>query len=101
MHRDRAKTRALSEAGIALCEEQNYAYYLYFNRIIHAWAKLETDDSASCVVELKQSTEANRKTGMKLYPPYFLALTAEGLAKTDELDEALIVVEEARPGSSW
>ena len=46
-------------------------------------------------MEMKKSIEAYRNTGAKLYVPYFLALTAEGLAKTDELDEALSVVEEA------
>ena len=95
MNRETGETRQLADRGVALCEEQSNGFYLQFNRMIRGWAYLETGDPTDCVEEMQQGMSAFRKSGARVFIPYFFALQAEGLAKIGKPDEGLGVVDEA------
>jgi predicted ATPase len=66
----------LAEAAMTLCAEQEFAYYLAWERIMRGWAVAEAGDRETGVAEMRQGLAALRATGAGLRQPYYLGLLA-------------------------
>jgi predicted ATPase len=84
-----------ADAAMALCAEQEFAYYLAWGKIMQGWAVAEADDRETGIAGMRQGLSALRATGAGLRQPYYLALLAEACGKADRAAEGLTLLAEA------
>jgi predicted ATPase len=104
--REAHAAREQAEAAATLCIEHGFPYYLAWSTLIRGWALTEQGQEAEGVTQMRQGLADLRATGAEIRLPYYLALLAEGHAKTRQSEAGLALLEEAlaqahRKGESW
>jgi class 3 adenylate cyclase/predicted ATPase len=93
--RDARATRERAEALIALSTEQGFALWVAFGTVLRGWALAEQGGREEGMAQMHQGVAAWRATGAEVDLPYFLALLAEGNAKSGQVDDGLALIAEA------
>ena len=94
LRRDVPATQGQAEATIALCSEHMFPFWLAWGTILQGWVfgEGQRDESVS---QIRDGLAAYRATGAETARPYFLTLLAEVYGKTGEIDDGLMVLNEA------
>jgi TOMM system kinase/cyclase fusion protein len=98
LHQFRGEPHAVhmhAEAVIALCTEQQFAYYLAWGMTMRGWAKVAQGQDAEGMAQMRHGLAALRATGAALRLPYYLALLAEGCGRTGQAAEGLTLLADA------
>jgi predicted ATPase len=100
---------ALSERGgqlIALATEQGFADYYAQGTIFRGWAEVKNGHVTEGMGLLRSGSLASRATGAEAWTPYHLALLAGACEIADQIEEGLMLLDEAldiagRTGERW
>ena len=84
-----------AEAAIAVCSEQNFAYYLGWAMIIKGWALADQGECEEGMAEIHQGLKTLRDTGAKRSLPYYLSLLAEVYGMKGQAEEGLRIISDA------
>jgi predicted ATPase len=95
-----------TEAAIALCTEQRFAYYLAWGTTMQGWAHVAQGQDTEGLAQMRHGLAALRATGASLRLPYYLALLAEACGQTGQATEGLTLLAEAlaqahKAAESW
>jgi predicted ATPase len=90
-----ADARERTAAALALAREHGLALWTGMATIVNGWALSEQGQSADGVAQIREGLSVLVGTGDHLYRPYSLAILAEALGKTEQVDEGLSAIEEA------
>ena len=95
-----------AEAGVALCTEQGFPYWLAFGTILRGWALAKQGQEEEGIAWMRQGLAAVRATGAEQGRPYFLAPLAEAYGRVGQTEEGLTVLAEAlaavhKTGERW
>ena len=90
---DAKEVEARAAATMALSGDA-FPYYRAWGRILHGWALTERGEVTGGIADMREGLAAMRATGADLRRPYYLALLAEVLGKSGQVDEALSLIEE-------
>jgi predicted ATPase len=109
LHQLRGEPHAVhiqAEAAIALCTEQQFAYYLAWGMTMQGWAQVAQGQDAEGMAQMRHGLAALRTTGAALRLPYYLALLAEACGRTGQAPEGLTLLAEAlaqahTTGEAW
>jgi predicted ATPase len=93
-------------AVIALCTEQQFAYYMAWGTTLQGWTQGAQGQDAEGLTQMRHGLAALRATGAALRLPYYLALLAEACGRTGQVAEGLTLLAEAlaqahKAGESW
>jgi class 3 adenylate cyclase/predicted ATPase len=104
--RERAAVSERTEAAVALCAEQGFAYYLAWGTTMQGWARATPGQHEEGMAQIRHGLAALRATGAALRLPYYLALLAEACGHTGLAAEGLTLLAEAlahthTTGESW
>ncbi len=100
-------TRSLANECMSLCQQREFPFWLASSRIMHGWS-LAADGNQVAIgaTEMRDGLAAWRKTGARLYAPYFTCCLAEGYLAAHQpadglapLAEVVAIVE--RTGETW
>lgn len=94
--------RESSEAGLHHATYQNFDYWDGTLLMAHGWALTMSGQGAAGVVELRQGLSTWLATGAKLAHHAYIAMLAEAVATSGEVDEGLALITDALaaiPGS--
>ncbi len=95
-HRREARlTQERAEAGIALCTEHGFLFFLAMETALQGWALVEQEQVEEGIAKLRQGLTAYQATGAALEPPRFLALLAEAYEKVGRGEEGVSGLAEA------
>src|SRR5262249_13823127 len=81
--------------AVALCKEQEVAYYLAWGAILRGWALPSQDLGQERIAQIQQGQVALQVIGAELRRPYYLALLAEAYGDSGQASEGLRVLAEA------
>jgi class 3 adenylate cyclase/predicted ATPase len=98
LHQFRREPHAIheqTEAAIALCAEQRFAYYLAWGTTMQGWARVAQGQKEDSLAQIRHGLAALRATGASLRLPYYLALLAEACGQTGQAAEGLTLLAEA------
>jgi TOMM system kinase/cyclase fusion protein len=98
LHQFRGEPHAVhmqAEAVIALCTEQQFAYYLAWGMTMQGWAQVVQGQDEEGLAQIRRGLAALRATGAALRLPYYLALLAEACGQTGHAAEGLTLLAEA------
>ena len=95
LRRDTLMAQYYAEAVIDISREHGLALYGAMAMIMQAWAASKFDGAREAMDQIRESLAALGATGTLLVRPHFLALLAEVLSKNNEIDEALLLLDEA------
>ncbi|MGE0820624.1 MAG: adenylate/guanylate cyclase domain-containing protein [Candidatus Binatia bacterium] len=84
-----------AEAGITLCTDQGFPFFLAMATILHGWALAEQGQGEEGTAQIRQGVTGLRATGAELNTTYYLALLAEMHERGGQAKEGLTVVGEA------
>jgi len=84
-----------SAAAVALCTEQEFAYYLAWGMIIQGWTLPVQSRATEGIAQMRQGLAALQAIGAVLRRPYYLALLAEAHGDSGQTGEGLRVLAEA------
>jgi predicted ATPase len=109
LHQFRREQSAVSErteAAMALCAEQGFAYYLAWGATMQGWARAAPGQDTEGMAQIRRGLAALRATGAALRLPYYLALLAEACGHTGLAAEGVTLLAEAlahahTTGESW
>jgi predicted ATPase len=87
--------RERTEAEIALCTEQGFAYWLPLGTILQGWLLTEQGKGKEGILQMRQDLAAYWATGAELNQSYCLALLAEAYGRMEHAEEGLSVLAEA------
>src|SRR5262249_45707390 len=93
--RDGPRVRELSEALIALAEEQGMAPFRAFGSVWRGWARADEGFRSEGVAQMRQGDAVLLAIGAQLYRTVILASLAESLAQLGQVDEGLAALAEA------
>jgi predicted ATPase/transcriptional regulator with XRE-family HTH domain len=104
--REPEPARVTAEAGIAVSAEHGYPLFHGMSAYVHGWAMTEQERLDDGMAQMRQGLTTFRATGAESGTPYFLAQLAEFCARTGQLDEAVVLDEEAlailsQTGEGW
>jgi len=99
-----APSRADQLASVA--GEQGFAHWRGVGAIYRGWAKVKDGDVADGLPLMRSGMAAFRATGAELWTPHFIALLADAHEIAGQLEEALILLDNAlevveRIGERW
>jgi predicted ATPase len=97
LHQFRRKPHTVdahAATALALCTEQEFAYYLAWGTIIHGWSCVVQGRGEAGIAQMRQGLAALRRTDAQRALPYYLALLAEGYGALGQTDEGLRVLAE-------
>ena len=100
-------TRSLADECVALCQQREFPFWLASSRIMHGWSLAANSEQVAIgIAEMRDGLAAWRKTGARLYEPYFTCCLAEGYLAAEQPALALAPVMEMgtiveRTGESW
>jgi DNA-binding winged helix-turn-helix (wHTH) protein/predicted ATPase len=83
-----------AEAALAVATEHGLALYHAMTKIVLGWA-LNEQGHREGIGQMRQGIEGHRATQTQVLLPHFLALLAEGLGKSGEVEKGLRVSKEA------
>jgi predicted ATPase len=91
---------------IAVATEQDFPLWAAQGRIYCGWAKVKNGNLAEGMSLLRLGADAYRATGAEAWTPYYTALLARTCAITGEIEESLILLDDAlqiveRTGERW
>ena len=98
LHQFRREPAAAGEqaaAGIALCAEQGFPYYLAWMQVIQGWSLAADGSPGEGVARIRQALAAMEATGARLRRPYYFCLLAETCALFERVEEADALLAEA------
>jgi predicted ATPase len=81
--------------AVALCKEQEFAYYLAWGTILRGWALPVQGLGKERIAQMQQGLVALQVIGAELRRPYYLALLAEAYGDSGQVSERLRVLAEA------
>ena len=84
-----------AEAAIAVSTEGEFVFWLLTGMILLGWALTAGNKVDEGIALIRQGLAGYRATGAGIMRPYYLALMAQALATTGELEEALRLLDEA------
>jgi predicted ATPase len=96
----------LTEALMALANDQGVPQWWARGNILRGWAMVEQEQFAEGIAQMRQGLAAFRPGGVELYRPYYLILLAEACGKAGQIEEGLNTLAEAldtvnRTGERW
>src|SRR5215831_5217639 len=91
---------------VTLTNEQGFPLWGALGMIFRGWVKVEQGDVDEGISLLRNGSAAYRATGAELYTPYHVALLAAAYGVAGQVEEALILLDDAlqmvqRTGESW
>jgi predicted ATPase len=100
---------ALDQAAgelIVVATEQRFPYWRALGAAFRGWVTVKTGDLAHGISVLRSSSAAYRATGSEAWTPHIIALLAEACKIAGQIEEALILFDEAlqiteRTGECW
>jgi predicted ATPase/DNA-binding winged helix-turn-helix (wHTH) protein len=98
LHQFRREERATyerAEAGMALCHEHGFAYYLTWGPILQGWVLAEQRQQEAGIAHMRDGLAAFRATGGEVRLPYYLTLLAEACGKAGQAADGLVLVADA------
>jgi class 3 adenylate cyclase/predicted ATPase len=98
LHQARRELHAVQErvkALVALAAEQGFPYWLALGTILGGWALSQQRQAVAGIAQMHQGLAAYRATGAELFRTYWLALLAEAYGTAGQVQEGLLVLEEA------
>jgi predicted ATPase len=90
-----AEVARLASDLIELSTRHQFAHWLPQGEVLRGWARCASDNAAEGISWIVAGIEDFRATGALRGMPFFLALKAEALHRTDRTFEALEAIEEA------
>jgi class 3 adenylate cyclase/predicted ATPase len=84
-----------AEAVLALVAEHEFAQWVAQDMIFKGWALAEQGHATEGIAQMRQGLAAWRETGAELNRPFFLALLATGYRRMGQMDQGLLLVDEA------
>ena len=93
-----AEDLRLSEGGdelAAIATEQGFPQWRAFGTIYGGWARIKNGDVAEGITLLRNGSAAFRATGAQVWAPHNIALLARACELGGQIDEALILLDEA------
>jgi class 3 adenylate cyclase/predicted ATPase len=104
---DVSMTRGLAEECVALCQRHDFPFWLASSRIMRGSALVDEGEQVAVgMAELRDGLAGWRKTGARIYAPYFTCCLAEGYLSGDRPTEGLAPLAEMiamveRTGEGW
>jgi predicted ATPase/DNA-binding winged helix-turn-helix (wHTH) protein len=103
---DNATLKKRADQLVAVATEQGLPFYHAWGAIFRGRAKVDDDDVAEGIVLLREGVAAYRATGAVMWLPHFIALLAEAHAVAGQVEEAVMLLDEAlrageRTGERW
>jgi predicted ATPase len=95
LRRDTLMAQYYAEAVIDIAREHGLALYGAMATIMQEWSASKHGGAREAVDQIREGLAALDATGTFLVRPHFLALLAEALSKLNEIDEALLLLDEA------
>jgi len=83
------------DAVLEISSERGLVLYEAMATVIKSWVMFERGQQVASIERLREGLAGLEVTGTILVRPHFLAVLAEVMAKTNEIDEALALVEQA------
>jgi predicted ATPase len=93
--REERATHERAEAGMVLCREHGFAYYLTWGTILQGWVLAEQGQQEAGIAQMRDGLAAFRATGGEVRLPYYLTLLAEACGKAGQAADGLRLVAEA------
>jgi hypothetical protein len=85
---------------IALAAEQGFPYWSARGTIYSGWIKVKSADVAEGISLLDSGSSASRATGAELFVPHYLALLAAAYEIAGQIEQGLLLLDEALQGPS-
>jgi len=106
LRREARLTQNVAEAGIELCREQGFPFYLAVGTILRGWSLAAQGQFAEGIAELHRGLAAYRAAGAALEHPFSMVLLAEAYGHGGQADEGVRLLDEALPimrehGQRW
>jgi predicted ATPase len=91
---------------IAVATEQGFPLWRAFGTIYRGWVKVRNGDVAEGMSLLRRGSTAYRATGSEAWMPHFIALLARACEIAGQIEEALVLLDDAlqiaeRTGERW
>jgi predicted ATPase len=96
MARDTRMSEELARESMALSEDQGFAMFLPWGRLVLGWAIGRHGKAVEGLVFLRQGLEEIRAGGQKVWLPFYLALLAELCTDSGNIEAALEALDEAK-----
>jgi predicted ATPase len=88
-------TQSYASSIVSLCIENGFSHWVNCGRIFEGWAKICEDNVEQGIEVLRSGVAGWQQKGARLWLPIFLTMEAEACLKTNRVDAALKVIEEA------
>jgi len=95
LRRDARQTQNVTEAGVQLCQQHGFPFYLAVGTILRGWSLAAQGQSAEGLAQLSCGLAAYRTAGAALEQPFSMVLLAEAYGIGGKADEGLRVLDEA------
>ena len=93
---DVERTREIAGKALAISEEQGYAFWIGWCKVLLGWTMAEQGQYAEAIDEIRRGLIDWRAQGSELGRTYFLALLAEACSKAGKPGEGLEALGEAQ-----
>ena len=100
LQRDPARTRALSDEGLAIAMDKGYAYHVVGGGFCRGWAIAQESAGDEGLTAMRRNLEAMNRAGARLGRTFYLAHLAEAYLRRHRWDEAGRLLEEAARASA-
>jgi len=87
--------RSHAQAAITMCESHGFESFRAQAAVLLGWATAAGGESEPGIAQIREGLAAWQSTGTGMRRPYFLALLADALLRTDRFEEGLNVIAEA------
>jgi class 3 adenylate cyclase/predicted ATPase len=84
-----------AQAAITMCEQHGFESFQAQATVLLGWATATGGESDLGIAQIREGLAAWQSTGTGMRRPYFLALLADGLFRSDRIDEGLETIIEA------
>jgi predicted ATPase/DNA-binding winged helix-turn-helix (wHTH) protein len=95
LRREERLAQEHAEAAIAVSSEHGLVLYQAHATISRGWALIDQGRQDEAIEQLRQGLDAQEATGTELERPHFLALLGEALREAGQVEDGLLVLEEA------
>jgi len=94
LRREERVAQEHAEASIAIAREHGLLLYQATSTVVRGWSLIEQGHPEEAIVQIRQGLAGHLGTGTQLLRPHFQALLAQALAKANQAEEGLLVLEE-------
>jgi predicted ATPase/DNA-binding winged helix-turn-helix (wHTH) protein len=95
LRRDVPMAQEHADAALAISNEHGLAMYQAMATVMQGWVMIEAGQQEAAIEQMRQGLAALQAMDTELVRPHFLALLADALDKTRQVEEGLRVLEEA------